>query len=69
MLKIIDSKLTNRNYFSDWKDMKQLRILILNSCYINFNDLQFLLEKLVNLNELHLCSNNYEFVNFDKEKT
>ena len=66
MLKISDS-LTDRNYFSDWKDMKQLKILILNSCYINFSDLQSLLEKLVNLNELHLCSNNYEFVNFDKE--
>ena len=66
MLKISDS-LTDRNYLSDWKDMKQLKILILNSCYINFSDLQSLLEKLVNLNELHLCSNNYEFVNFDKE--
>ena len=60
--------LNNSNHqFNEWPDIKQLRILILNSCYINHNELQCLLNKLINLTELHLCSNNYEFINFDNE--
>ena len=67
LLNLSHNKLSlDKNSFSDWKDIKQLRILILNSCFVNFSELQNLLEKLVNLNELHLCSNNYEYTNFDE---
>ncbi len=31
------------------------------------NELQYLLNKLINLTELHVCSNNYEIVNFDQD--
>lgn len=51
-------------YFKNWSDFKQLKILILNSCYINLLTLQHFIEKLSNLNELHLCSNNYNEINF-----
>ena len=67
LLNLSHNKLSlDKNSFSDWKEIKQLRILILNSCFVNFSELQNLLEKLVNLNELHLCSNNYEYTNFDE---
>jgi len=46
-------------YFGTWSEFKQLRILILNACFIGVHTLEKLLEKLTSLSELHLCSNNY----------
>jgi hypothetical protein len=54
------------DYFHDLNSIHNLRILILNKCYIDLDQLQYLLEKLSNLDELHLCSNNYKHIDFDK---
>lgn len=42
----------------------QLKILILNSCHIDLRILECLLDRLPNLSELHLASNNYSTINF-----
>ncbi len=66
------------NYFnSDWQDLQQnsfetkhigsnLNTLILNSCFIDLRHIECLCEKLVNLSELHLSSNNYSTITFSK---
>ena len=41
-----------------------LNTLILNSCFIDLRIVECLLEKLKNLKELHLSSNNYSTINF-----
>jgi hypothetical protein len=41
-----------------------LKTLILNFCYVDLKIVQCLLERLTNLNELHLTSNNYSHVTF-----
>ena len=43
---------------------EHLNILILNSCFINLDVVERLLERLPNLIELHLASNNYSKVDF-----
>ena len=66
------------NYFNDeWQNIQlnslesnhiasNLQTLILNSCYIDLRHIECLCEKLVNLSELHLSSNNYSCVTFSK---
>ncbi len=56
----------HHDYFHDLNNLQNLKILILNKCYVDLDQLQHLLEKLTNLNELHLCANNYKQIDFDR---
>ena len=44
----------------------QLKILILNSCHVDLKIIECLLNRLPDLNELHLASNDYSIVTFTK---
>ena len=46
-----------------------LSTLILNSCYIDLKIVELLINKLNNLNELHLSSNNYSNITFSNDFT
>ena len=68
-----------KNYFNnEWQELKHnsletnhigsnLQTLILNSCFIDLRHIECICEKLVNLNELHLSSNNYSTITFSKK--
>jgi hypothetical protein len=45
-------------------DPHRLSTLILNACFINFQTIELLLERLPNLDELYLASNKYSHVEF-----
>jgi hypothetical protein len=71
------------DYFdNEWKDLcacfdsprtttptvgPNLNTLIINSCFIDLRIVECILEKLKNLNELHISSNSYSKINFSKK--
>ncbi len=52
------------NLLNDTNIFHQLKILILNSCYVDLKLVECLLSRLPSLDELHLASNNYSRVTF-----
>lgn len=57
----------HREWTIEQNEFEQLRILILNSCFLDLSIVECLLGRMPNLSELHLASNNYSCVTFSTE--